>query len=287
MKTLLWLIPVALGFAVISAIVVYFRVKKNGFDPTAILEVVISVVCLTSIIIPVVTSINDITAVKNAVRFDSDTEMTVKPKYTNSGITLQYSVNDGDSWHTIETGSETPSSKTIYFRGKATGTKSLFTNNVVGNMWIFTNATNLKATGDLDNLIADDFGADPKNIALANDCYSYMFYGCTALVSAPDLPATALAECCYMNMFSGCTALVSAPDLPATALATYCYVSMFYGCTALKYVKIYYTGIETANTQDWLKNVSSSGTMYKAGTQYSTFNGSSCPSGWTQTPFTP
>ena len=35
-------------------------------------------------------------------------------------------------------------------------------------------------------------------------------------------------------MLVGCTALASAPVLPATTLADYCYSGMFYGCASLK-----------------------------------------------------
>ena len=68
---------------------------------------------------------------------------------------------------------------------------------------------------------------------LARYCYSNMFDGCTGLTKAPSLPATQLAEYCYSNMFSGCTGLTSAPELPATTLAKECYYSMFNGCTGL------------------------------------------------------
>jgi len=50
-----------------------------------------------------------------------------------------------------------------------------------------------------------------------------MFYGCTNLTTAPELPAIALAEYCYNYMFYGCTNLTTAPELPATTLAQYCY----------------------------------------------------------------
>ena len=68
---------------------------------------------------------------------------------------------------------------------------------------------------------------------LSFGCYSSMFRGCTALTSAPELPATELAGSCYGNMFRECTALTSAPELPATKLAGSCYYKMFQGCTAL------------------------------------------------------
>ena len=40
---------------------------------------------------------------------------------------------------------------------------------------------------------------------MAENCYRNMFYGCTALITAPALPATTLASSCYQLMFSGCT----------------------------------------------------------------------------------
>ena len=70
--------------------------------------------------------------------------------------------------------------------------------------------------------------------ALANRCYSNMFFGCTSLKRPPELPATALADSCYSGMFFGCTSLKRALELPATALAVGCYRYMFFGCTSLK-----------------------------------------------------
>ena len=70
--------------------------------------------------------------------------------------------------------------------------------------------------------------------ALADLCYSDMFRGCTSLKRAPELPATVLADLCYSDMFSGCTSLQRVPELPATALADLCYSGMFSGCTSLK-----------------------------------------------------
>ena len=68
---------------------------------------------------------------------------------------------------------------------------------------------------------------------LANSCYYIMFYGCTSLVQAPELPATTLANNCYDAMFYDCTSLVQAPELPATTLADSCYYCMFQNCTSL------------------------------------------------------
>lgn len=86
---------------------------------------------------------------------------------------------------------------------------------------LFQNCTALKSAPEL------------PATALKAHCYNSMFSGCTSLTQAPDLPATVLKESCYQSMFTGCTALTKAPNLPATKLQNYCYQSMFSGCRAL------------------------------------------------------
>lgn len=86
---------------------------------------------------------------------------------------------------------------------------------------LFQNCTALKSAPEL-----------PAKV-LKESCYRQMFEGCTSLEQAPDLPATELKESCYLSMFTGCTALTQAPNLPATKLQNYCYQSMFSGCRAL------------------------------------------------------
>ena len=66
-----------------------------------------------------------------------------------------------------------------------------------------------------------------------NLCYHSMFYDCTSLTQAPELPATKLLSWCYSHMFYGCTLLEVAPSLPSTTLANYCYENMFNRCTSL------------------------------------------------------
>ena len=88
----------------------------------------------------------------------------------------------------------------------------------------------VKCSGDIRTLI--DY-TTYKTAATGNCCFISLFKGCTALTSAPELPATKLAHSCYSKMFEGCTSLVKAPDLPATTLAPSCYFSMFKGCIAL------------------------------------------------------
>lgn len=173
------------------------------------------------------------TKTKPYVEFVSSTIMTITPRYTNSGVTLQYSLN-GSTWTTIASNASTPSANIIYFRGQATGTKSLFTSSVSSNAWAFTGDTNLECNGKLDRLLQNTLGSDDDVLTIGAYCYSHMFYNKTALITAPELPATILSAQCYDQMFYGCTNLTTAPALPATILAYYCYNSMFYGCISLK-----------------------------------------------------
>ena len=69
---------------------------------------------------------------------------------------------------------------------------------------------------------------------LADYCYDSMFYGCSSLQTAPKLPAKTLASYCYSYMFNGCSSLQTAPELPAETLANDCYGSMFQDCYALE-----------------------------------------------------
>ena len=179
--------------------------------------------------------------VNGYVEFVSSTPMTITPKYTNSGVTLRYSL-DGITWTPIVSGVTTPSANIIYFIGRAAGTKSLYTASSNSNAWTFTGATNLECNGKLDRLLQDDLGGDNDVLTIGENCFNYMFYNATKLIKAPILPATTLANYCYNQMFQYCTRLTTAPILPATTLANYCYAAMFYGCTGLK-ISTILTGI--------------------------------------------
>ena len=143
---------------------------------------------------------------KPYVEFVSSTAMTITPKYTNAGVTLQYSLN-GSTWTTIASGAITPSANIIYFRGRATGTKSLYDSAPSFNTWTFTGATNLECNGKLDRLLQKTLGSDDDILTIGDYCFFLMFQGVTSLISVDDdcLPATTLATACYSNMFQRCT----------------------------------------------------------------------------------
>ena len=144
---------------------------------------------------------------------------------------LEYSVGDGD-WGPLTADTE------IYFGGdngtlRLRGKSSIGTaeNSSAYSQIAFGNgAVKVACTGDIRTLV------DWENYATASTaeaCFLKLFYGCTALTTAPELPATTLADYCYYNMFYNCTSLTTAPELPADTLTGSCYTFMFKGCTSL------------------------------------------------------
>ena len=101
----------------------------------------------------------------------------------------------------------------------------------------------------------------------------------TSLISF-DLEHTTLASSCYSRMFYGCTGLTSAPELPATTLAGNCYKGMFSGCTKLSLIKVHFTAWGS-QTVRWVYNVSPTGTFYKPSALPDEFSTDRIPTGWT------
>lgn len=140
--------------------------------------------------------------------------------------TLEYST-DTTNW-TVWDGATTLASGTmnsLYLRGKG----NTVITGILNDGWVLAGA-DITCTGDIRVLL--DY-TDPDNTVMARYCFTNLFYGCTSLIGAPELPATTLASGCYSSMFYGCTGLMNAPALPATTLASGCYNFMLYGCTSL------------------------------------------------------
>ena len=95
-----------------------------------------------------------------------------------------------------------------------------------------------------------------------------------------DLIQTPIVKYCYYSMFYGCTGLTSAPELPATTLANYCYNNMFNGCTGISLIKVHFTAWGD-QTSDWVSNVASTGTFYKPSALPDEYGISKIPTGWT------
>ena len=96
----------------------------------------------------------------------------------------------------------------------------------------------------------------------------------------PDKPE---AGYCYDNMFFQCTSLQKAPELPATTLQNGCYRNMFSGCQNLRYVKCLATDISATDClTDWLDGTMILGTFITADNPPAYESGTSgIPAGWT------
>lgn len=134
---------------------------------------------------------------------------------------------------------------------------------------------------------------------LRKSCYEGMFWDCTNLVKAPKLPALIMEEKCYARMFRGCTNLTEAPILPAPHVMDFCYEEMFQDCPKISKIEVnisewgIYVGIRTIyedheedeaiftqSTENWLKNVASTGTFICPKELPSEFGENAIPVGW-------
>ena len=172
----------------------------------------------------------------------------VETNGTISGLTNDYTDMyhsfDGITWLTTPNTLSMDSNRLVYFKNNSKKISGL---NIEFNIKFNSNA---KVGGDMSSITdmagSCCYGLFKDNTYLTDaselilpwdtlkyDCYYFMFYNCTSLKTAPELPATTLAVCCYDAMFQGCTSLTTAPELPATTLADYCYDYMFHGCSSL------------------------------------------------------
>ena len=188
-------------------------------------------------------------------------KMTTTGTYEIKG--LEYSVNNGD-WATVEAGTEVPfGGDKGDLRLRGTNTNGTADGQTLISTIEFTEANvNVACTGDIRTLL------DWRNynkVETGNARFCGLFYNCSVLTSAPELPATKLADFCYSQMFSNCTNLVSAPVLPATTLADFCYYYMFNNCKKLSTVTM--LAIESEITSKsycvtaWLKNAGTDGSI--------------------------
>ena len=123
----------------------------------------------------------------------------------------------------------------------------------------------------------------------ADACYDEMFNGCTSLVNPPELPATIMSNYCYTGMFHDCTALTTAPELPATELTDSCYRAMFRGCSYINYIKMLCISTPAASALDsWLSGASPTGIFVKhINASWNMSGDHGVPNGWTVIFFDP
>lgn len=147
--------------------------------------------------------------------------------------TLYYST-DVETWNewdgtTAITSAEQDAEQRIYMRGTE---NSLITGSSPDYRFVITGKS-VKCEGNIENLLDYETVTDGEHPVMSDFCYYALFAYCSALTSAPELPAITLTKNCYQAMFADCTSLVNAPKLTSKTLANICYKAMFYGCTAL------------------------------------------------------
>ena len=188
-------------------------------------------------------------------------KMTTSGNYNISG--LQYSVNNGE-WQDVVAGTEIPfggDKGDLRLRGINTKGTAIYQDSYSTITFSDSNVK-VACTGDIRTLL-DWRNYNKVETGKARFCG--LFFDCSVLTSAPELPATKLADFCYNQMFSNCTNLVSAPVLPATTLADFCYYYMFNNCKKLSTVTM--LAIESEITSKsycvtaWLKNAGTDGSI--------------------------
>lgn len=195
---------------------------------------------------------------------------------TSAGKVLQYKLNDGE-WQTWDLSAVSlHDGDKMYLKSDdeiPTGEKEDGLDEIYK---CFVMTGSIAASGNIMSLL--NFST-----TLPDYAFHSLFKRCTSLTQAPSLPATTLATSCYYNMFFNCSSLVHAPELPATTLEPHCYAFMFYGCTKLNYVKAMFITNQRLGTylQQWLDNVSSTGTFVKSANATWTNTDAKIPSGWT------
>ena len=117
--------------------------------------------------------------------------------------TLEYSTNK-KTWSEWDGTAISSAGNNLYLRG--TGNTKI-TGFSIDYRFVFTGTDTLKIAceGNIETLLDYKTVRDGNHPTMAKACYAYMFAGCTALTTAPALPATTLADHCYANMFQDCT----------------------------------------------------------------------------------
>ena len=201
---------------------------------------------------------------------------------------IQYS-KDLTTWNNISFVTDN-SSQIVLNSGEKLYLKG--TNSAYGELIssFYISAANIQSSGNIDvmgNIMSLIYGDNFENNSTisSNRAFTNLFRNNNKLTNAKDLvlPSTSLTTGCYQQMFWGCTSLTTAPELPATTLPKSCYTDMFNGCTSLNYVKAMFTSAKnySSSLNNWLSNVSATGTFVK--NSNATWTNSECgiPSGWT------
>lgn len=148
--------------------------------------------------------------------------------------TLYYST-DTATWNewdgaTAIASAEHGGEQKIYMRGSGNSALSEYSYKTASYApecnWVLT-GSDIRCVGNIENLLDYETVANGEHPVMDAHCFECLFYGCGALITAPELPATTLSNDCYAAMFYGCDGLTTPPELPATIMKDSCYDSMF------------------------------------------------------------
>ena len=169
----------------------------------------------------------------NGLKLTSTDNTTIK--YINVGSSnpdMKYRTK-GNAWTTwnANTGVDLADGEYIYIKGNnASGVSQGYNDYTSFNI---TGTGTLSASGNAYSLLDDGDGSTITSLSSTSFAFSFLFFNCAKLTTAPELSATTLGVQCYWRMFEGCVLLEETPELPATTLANNCYYNMFSGCSNL------------------------------------------------------
>ena len=207
----------------------------------------------------------------------------LKKSLSPTEVTLQTST-DGTTWSDYTIGTDITLANAgdkVYFRNASEDVTGITTDS--RNYYYFDMSGSIAASGNVMSLIDKSC----QVTAISTDgCFRRLFYKCSALTTAPELPATTLHSACYTQMFYNCTNLTTAPELPATTLEYSCYNQMFFGCSSLNDIKIALPAWVPDNnynpTYYWVKDIKSTGSFScPEGLDVTPVGTETFPTGWT------
>lgn len=179
----------------------------------------------------------------NFLTFESESSFNLQfnsSAYTNTDSSfMEYKV-PGENWQILAPGisveAKTNGTKyMLYLRGTGFQTISQVTSTSSYSPVITLQGTNVQCKGNIEVLLDYKQVADGLHPKLASYAFANLFYGCTALITAPSLNSTQIASYSYLRMFADCVNLQFVPDIPADTMSKGACQEMFSGCTNIQY----------------------------------------------------
>lgn len=201
-----------------------------------------------------------------------------------TGNTIQYSIDNGVNWVTLENGVFTPTvhqGEKIIWKGELPamglimGVGTFFSTcdfDVRGNALSlvygdsFSNKTAIKDDGQFIYLFSGSSVVDSSGLvlpatSLKRDSYANMFIFCKKLEKCVmELPSSTVPYRAYQSMFNGCSSLKTGPLIKATSLGEQAMQGMFMNCTSLESIPSYsgtVTSIGSASCENMFRGCTS------------------------------